>query len=72
MFAFLAPFLIRILFGITFESDEFAHQVLIHVHNRCVVVKISAVVLCAENCNQLFVFAEKSVTIFHYLMPSAN
>ena len=72
MFAFLASFLVRILLGITFEGDKFAHQVLVHVHNRRVVVKISAVILGAENCHQLFVFAEKPVTIFHDLVPTAN
>jgi hypothetical protein len=60
-----------LFFCITFESDEFAHQVLVHIHHCSIVVKITAVVFCGENSYQLFVFAEEAVAVFHYLMTSA-
>ena len=71
-FVLFTSFLVGVLFGITFECYKFAHKVVVNVHHSSVVVEITAVVFGAENCDQLFVFSEESVTILHDLVTSTN
>lgn len=61
-----------LLLGITFKGDEFTHEVLIHIHDSSIVIELSTIVLGAEDCYQLFIFAEEAVTIFHHLVTTAN
>lgn len=56
--------------GITLECDELAHQVLVHVHYCRVVVEITAIVLCAEDRNELLILSEEAVAVLHDLMPA--
>ena len=41
----LGVFLCCILLCVSFEGDKLAHKVLVDIHDCCVVVKVSAVVL---------------------------
>ena len=61
-----------VLFGVAFEGDEFAHQVLVHVHHGCIVVEVAAVVFGAEDGHKLLVLSEEAVAVFHDLMASAD
>ena len=38
-----------ILFGVSLEGYEFAHQVLVHIHHCRIVIKITAIILRTEN-----------------------
>jgi len=60
-----------ILLGIPFECDELTHEVLVYVHNGCIVIKVSTIVLGAENGDKLLILTKESIPIFHYLMSSA-
>ena len=58
------------LLGIALERNELTHEVLVHVHDGCVVIEITAVVLGAEYGDQLLVLSEKAVAIFHDLVTT--
>ena len=53
------------------QNWEAAHQCVVDGHERAWIVKLTAVVGCAEDCHQLS-SAEKLVTIFNHLMGSAD
>ena len=57
--------------GVALESDELAHEVLIHVHDGRVVVEIATIVLCAEDGDELLILAEETIAVLHDLMPTA-
>ena len=67
-----AIFLGCVLLGVSFEGHELAHEVLVYIHDSCVVIKVSTVVLGREYGHELFVLSEETVTIFHDLVTSAN
>ena len=58
------------LLGIALERNELAHEVLVHIHDGRVVVEITAVVLGAEDGDQLLVLTEEAVSIFHDLVAT--
>ena len=35
--------------GISFECAEFTHEILVYVHDCCVVIEVSTIVLCAKD-----------------------
>ena len=67
-----ALLLLQLLFGITLESNEFAHEFLVDIHHSCIVVEVSAVVLRTEDRYQLLVLAKESIPVLHHLVASAN
>jgi len=57
---------------VALESDELAHQVLIHIHDGGIVVEVATIVLCTEDGDKLLILAEETVAVLHDLMPSAD
>lgn len=53
------------------QDLEAAQQRVIHTHHRACIVKLSTVIRCREECDQLSL-SEKLVAVFHHLMCSAD
>jgi hypothetical protein len=67
------PFALRGVFlCVSFESNKLTHQILVYIHDCSIVIKVTTVILCTENCYELLVFTKETVAVLHYLMASAN
>ena len=62
----------KVLFRVTFECDEFAHEILVDIHYSRIIVKVSTIILGAENSYELLILAEEAIAIFHHLMSTTN
>ena len=62
----------KVLFRVTFECDEFAHEILVDIHYSRVIVKVSTIILGAEYSHELLILAEEAIAIFHHLMSTTN